>query len=113
MIVSYDETTDVLVFDCQCGNTINGECSTYTCVDATGECFSVQCTNCGDLTFLNMDIPIGAYDEYELEQTVMTPEEVAARHVLRDFMWAKRADLQLLDRAAVDQASYEANVPQT
>lgn len=111
MIKSYDETTDTLIFECQCTNIITNDCTNYVCTSCTDDLFKFECSECGDVIFLNMNIPIGAYDEYELEQTVMTPEVIAERRALRDFMWAKRQDLQELDRAAVDQESYNKNVP--
>ena len=108
MIKSYDAASDILVFGCCCGSTINKDCSGYQSIDQ--DVFSLQCQDCGRVTFLNMNIPVGAYDEYDLEQTIFTAEEITARHALRNFIWAKRKDLQLLDRETVDQESYNKHV---
>lgn len=110
MIDSYDQENDVVTFTCRCTNQFDTDVSGCSCLQEENfPCIALSCT-CGDVTYLNMDIPIGYYDEYELEQTVMTADEIAQRRIIRDLMWAKRDDLQLLDRAVVDQESYNKNV---
>ncbi|MDQ0414241.1 hypothetical protein [Mesobacillus stamsii] len=51
--------------------------------------------------FVNPNIPVGEYDEFEMEATGFIPnEEINARKYTRDIMWAHRPDLKKHDRVA-------------
>jgi hypothetical protein len=64
----------------------------------------VECENCKvnnkkTLIYLNPNIPIGEYEEFELEALAhMHDSEINARKFLRDLIWDKRPDLFGKDR---------------
>lgn len=61
------------------------------------------CTNCGKVRVaVNMNLPEGEFDEEDLEYE-MPYEEINARKVTRDLMWAHRKDLRGKDRAAFNK----------